>query len=88
MSIRVLYFGELREHIGTQQDELPWLGQPDQAFTVQDLITELTSRAGHYAEVLTSDSPLKVAVNQNMANLTTPIPDHAEVALFRPVTGG
>jgi molybdopterin synthase sulfur carrier subunit len=88
MSIRVLYFGELREHIGTHQDELPWLGQAHQPFTVQDLITTLSARAGNYAQVLKSDSPLKVAVNQDMANLTTLIPDHAEVALFRPVTGG
>jgi molybdopterin synthase sulfur carrier subunit len=88
MSIRVLYFGELREHIGTQQDVLPWLGQAGQTFTVQDLITELSARDGNYAQVLASDSPLKVAVNQDMATLTTAIPDHAEVALFRPVTGG
>lgn len=88
MSIRVLYFGELREQIGSQQEELTWPDLDNQPFTVQDLIAQLASRHVDHARALNSDQPLKVAVNQEMARLNTLIPDQAEVAFFRPVTGG
>lgn len=84
----MLYFGELREQIGCQQEELSWSDPLAQPLTVQDLIDHLASRRTEHAHALKNDQPLKVAVNQTMARLSTALPDNAEVALFRPVTGG
>jgi len=85
ISIKVLYFGELREQVDTVSEtvQLP-AGSP----TVQTLVDILCSRGTPWTEALGSNEPLRIAVNHEMAHLDSPIPDNAEVALFRPVTGG
>jgi sulfur-carrier protein len=84
MKVRVLYFGELRETVG-KADELVTVGNDA---TVAGLINELVARGQPWQTALTSTEPLRVAVNQEMANLQTVLCLNAEVALFRPVTGG
>jgi molybdopterin synthase sulfur carrier subunit len=84
MKVRVLYFGELRETVG-KADELVAVGNDA---TVAGLIDELVARGQPWQTALTSTEPLRVAVNQEMASLQTALCLDAEVALFRPVTGG
>ena len=84
MKVQVLYFGELRETVGIASEPLELNG----SLTVTALIECLTARGEPWQSALTCADPLRVAVNQEMANMQTPLNDNAEVALFRPVTGG
>lgn len=84
MKISVLYFGELRESVDTAEEATEVVS----GSTVSDLIEHLKTRGEPWQSALTSPDPLRVAVNQDMASVTTVLTEGAEVALFRPVTGG
>ena len=85
MKLQVLYFGELRERVGAASEHIEIsLAAPK----VAELLDTLIERGDPWHGALTSPEPLRVAVNQEMASLHTPLTDGAEVALFRPVTGG
>lgn len=84
MKIKVLYFGELRESVDTAQEATEVVS----GSTVSDLIEQLKSRGEPWQSALSSPDPLRVAVNQDMASPNTVLTEGAEVALFRPVTGG
>ena len=83
MSLRVLYFAGLRDALGCAHEE----AAADGIGTVDDLRRHLAGRGGPWLALLEHKS-LKVAVNQTMASLTTPLDDGDEVAFFPPVTGG
>ena len=85
MTITILFFGELREQIGRASVTLP---ASETTTTVDDLVQTLVAQGEPWAKALTSEWPLQVAVNQEMAERDTPVPQGAEVAFFRPVTGG
>lgn len=85
MIIQVLYFGELRERLSTAREALELLRS---GITVEELIDVLAARGDIWREMLVSSEPLRVAVNQEMATAQTTLSEGAEVALFRPVTGG
>lgn len=84
MKVQVLYFGELRETVGMPQEPIVL----DRVMTVAELIDHLIARGTPWQDALSSAEPLRVAVNQEMACLQTSLSENAEVALFRPVTGG
>ena len=84
MKLRVLYFARLRERLGMTEETLELDGVP----TVSDLVAYLQARGGAWAEELGADKAFRVAVNQELAQMDTVIPDGAEVAIFPPVTGG
>jgi molybdopterin converting factor subunit 1 len=85
MKIQVLYFGELREAVNTHIETV----EIDQEMPrVVHLIDYLAVRGEPWQSALKSPDPLRVAVNQEMGGLDTLLIDGAEVALFRPVTGG
>jgi molybdopterin synthase sulfur carrier subunit len=83
MKIQVRFFASLRENIGAAQE-----GVETEARNVGDLRRQLQERGGAYAEALASQRPVRVAVNQLMAQDETPLQDGCEVAFFPPVTGG
>lgn len=84
MKITVLYFGELRESVQTAVETT----DVADGATVTTLIEQLKTRGDRWHQALTTPDPLRVAVNQDMAQLDTVLAEGAEVALFRPVTGG
>lgn len=84
MKVRVLFFGEMREAVNTASDAVDLAD----GATVASLIEQLAARGEPWTSALTSSDPLRVAVNQEMANTNTVLGDGAEIALFRPVTGG
>ncbi len=83
MKLHVLYFARLRERFGLAEESLEFEGT-----TAADLIARLQGRGGVWAEELDGSRSFRVAVNQDIVTLDTILPDHAEVAIFPPVTGG
>ena len=84
MNCRVLYFARLRERFDLAEESVELAGAPN----VADLIAHLQARGGVWAEELSATKSFRVAVNQQLVKTDAHIPDHAEVAIFPPVTGG
>ncbi|MBT9611764.1 MAG: molybdopterin converting factor subunit 1 [Burkholderiales bacterium] len=85
MSVTVLYFARLREALGVAQE---LIALPAHPANVAGLLDQLRARGGEWQTALASTQPYRVAVNQDMAEITTPLHDGDEVAIFPPVTGG
>ncbi len=83
MKVQVRYFAALREALGPQETvELP------AGTTLGALRDRLIASSPRHAEVLARGRALRGAINQAMADDSTPVPEGAEVAFFLPVTGG
>ncbi len=85
MSANLLYFASLRERFGRDGETLDLVGEGE---SVRSLVIRLRERGGPWAEGLAEGRAWRVAVNQAMASLDTPVRDGDEVAFFPPVTGG
>lgn len=85
MNVKVLYFAGLREQLGTRGEDLQ---VSPGVTTVAGLRAMLMSRGGAWQSALAQGKALRVAVNQEMAQATTPVKAGDEVAFFPPVTGG
>jgi molybdopterin synthase sulfur carrier subunit len=85
MKVKVLYFARLREVLGVESEELELTGERAYAAAVIDT---LRKRGGAWAQELALDAGYRMAVNQTLAGLVTPVQDGDEVAIFPPVTGG
>ncbi|MHB1092990.1 molybdopterin converting factor subunit 1 [Thiobacillus sp.] len=83
MNLRVLYFARLRERFGQHEETLDFAGT-----TAADLIVQLQSRGGVWAEELATGRAFRMAINQNIVAFDAPLTENAEVAIFPPVTGG
>lgn len=83
--VTVLYFASLRESVGCGREEI---AIPGPTATVASLVERLRARDERWAEAFAHGKSWRVAVNQRMAELATPIKPGDEVAFFPPVTGG
>jgi molybdopterin synthase sulfur carrier subunit len=83
MKIQLRYFASLRETIGVGSEVFV-----TSATDVAALRLALIERGGAHAQCLANGLPVRVAVNQVMANDDTPLVGECEVAFFPPVTGG
>ena len=83
--VTLLYFASLRERLGCSREQLPL---PSGNATVSSLVDELRSRDSRWTEAFAPGKTWRVAVNQQMADLATPLKPGDEVAFFPPVTGG
>ena len=83
--VTLLYFASLRESLGCSREQLPI---PAGTATVSSLVEQLRSRDSRWTEAFAPGKTWRVAVNQQMASLATPIKPGDEVAFFPPVTGG
>jgi len=83
--VTLLYFAGLRESLGCSREEL---ALPSGNSTVAALVEELRRRGTRWTDAFASGKTWRVAVNQKMANLATPVKPGDEVAFFPPVTGG
>ena len=84
MALKILYFAGLREALGQASEHL---ARPDGVGNVGELHAHLAARGGAWQALATTKN-LRVAVNQEMATMHTPLEDGDEVAFFPPVTGG
>jgi molybdopterin synthase sulfur carrier subunit len=84
-NLKLVFFARLREDLGTSAEEL---ALPADVGTVAGLRAHLQGRGGAWATALAQGRALRVAVNHQMAEPTTPVRPGDEVAFFPPVTGG
>jgi molybdopterin synthase sulfur carrier subunit len=85
VKVKVLYFARLREKFGVESEVIDLPGDLAQAAAIIDL---LRKRGEPWARELALDAGYRMAVNQTLAGLVTPVKDGDEVAIFPPVTGG
>lgn len=83
--MRLLYFGWVRTQIGIAGETLE---PPADITDVRALIEWLKQRGESYRVALEDLTTIRVAINQEMANLDATISSEDEVALFPPMTGG
>jgi sulfur-carrier protein len=83
--VTLLYFANLRESVGCSREEVPL---PPGPATVSLLVERLRDRDPRWSEAFAPGKRWRVAVNQQLADLTTPLRPGDEVAFFPPVTGG
>lgn len=83
MKLKLRYFASVREAIGKGAEDLT-----TEAATLAQLRDELIARGGSYATALARGKAVRMALDQVMADESTPLREGAEVAFFPPVTGG
>ena len=83
--MQLLYFAWVREKIGVGEENRDI---PDHIITVNDLLTWLASLGENYSQALSAKDRLRIAVDQNHANLDDQVKGAQEIAIFPPVTGG
>ena len=83
MQLDVLYFAWLRERIGTPRERIE-----TQATTVRQLIAQLVAMDDWHAQALSDLTAVRVALDQDLADLDTPLGQAREIAFFPPMTGG
>ena len=81
----LLYFASLRESVGCSREEI---ALPSGNSTVCSLVEQLRSRDARWTTAFAPGKSWRVAVNQRMADLATPVKPGDEIAFFPPVTGG
>ncbi|MTH62817.1 molybdopterin converting factor subunit 1 [Paracoccus shanxieyensis] len=83
MPVEVLYFAWLRERIGQPRETVQTT-----AATVRELVAELAAMDEWHAAALADLTAVRVAVDQELADLDAPIAGAREIAFFPPMTGG
>ena len=81
--IDVLYFAWVRERIGLPREQIA-----TDAVTVADLVAELRAREDRYDLAFSDVTALRVALDQELSDFTSPLAGVREVAFFPPMTGG
>jgi len=85
VKVKILYLASLREQLGKSGEDVEISPATS---TVAGLRTLLMARGGSWQTALAQGKVLRVAVNQEMAQPTTPVKPGDEIAFFPPVTGG
>lgn len=83
--MKILYFAWLRTRTGLAEETVD---PPTEISTVANLLDWLKQRSERHSEALSDLSVVRVAINQEYAELDATIEPEDEVALFPPVTGG
>lgn len=81
--IDVLYFAWLRERIGAPKEQIE-----TSASTVEDLVDELKTRSEAHALAFSDMSAVRVALDQDLSEMSASLDGVREVAFFPPMTGG
>lgn len=81
--MQVLYFAWMRERIGLPKEDVE-----TNAATVAELVEELKAREDRYAAAFADMASVRVAVDQELTELSASLDGVREVAFFPPMTGG
>jgi molybdopterin synthase sulfur carrier subunit len=79
----VRYFAWLRERVGASEEEVE-----TDAATVADLVADLRARDEAHALAFADLRAVRIAIDEELADLAAPLQDVREVAFFPPMTGG
>lgn len=83
MTLDIVYFAWVRERIGVPRE----IVETD-AVTVAALVAELRAREDRYDLAFSDLRVVRVAVDQVLCDMDTPLKGVREVAFFPPMTGG
>lgn len=83
MQLDILYFAWIRERIGVPRERIE-----TQAATIRELIEQLRAMDDWHAAALADLSAVRVALDQELSDLDSPLAGVREVAFFPPMTGG
>jgi molybdopterin synthase sulfur carrier subunit len=83
--MKILYFAWLRQKTGIDSEDVD---VPAEVGDVAGLLDWLKQRNANFAEALSDFESVRVAVNQEFAELDSPVAAGDEVAIFPPMTGG
>lgn len=83
--MKVLYFGWVRSKVGIEREDVE---PPADVADVRGLIAWLRQRGPEYDAAFEDLSTVRVAVNQELTDLDSPVAANDEVAMFPPMTGG
>jgi molybdopterin synthase sulfur carrier subunit len=83
VTLTLRYFAWLRERVGEPSETVE-----TGAATVAELVEELRRREERYAVAFADLRAVRVAVDQELADLSAPLAGAREVAFFPPMTGG
>ena len=81
----IRYFARLAEEVGLRAESI---ALPPDCRTAADLVALLSARGDPFESALRGDTPVLIAVNQEMSDIGADISDSDEIAFFPPVTGG
>ncbi|MEC8175062.1 MAG: molybdopterin converting factor subunit 1, partial [Pseudomonadota bacterium] len=81
----ILYFAWLRQKTGIDAEDVE---MPPEISDVAGLLDWLKERNSNFADALADFDSIRVAVNQEFADLDAPVAQGDEVAIFPPMTGG
>lgn len=86
MKVKVLLFASFKEQLECSE---VWVDNLPKAATMVDLCQVLVSKGERWSAVFSQpEATLKIAINQEMAEMGSELAEHDEVAFFPPVTGG
>jgi|TARA_B100000676_G_scaffold290167_1_gene323410 molybdopterin synthase sulfur carrier subunit len=83
--MKILYFAWLRQKTGIDAEDVE---MPPEISDVAGLLDWLKERNSNFADALADFDSIRVAVNQEFAELDAPVAQGDEVAIFPPMTGG
>ena len=83
--MKILYFAWLRQKTGIDAEDVE---MPPDISDVAGLLDWLKERNSSFADALADFDSIRVAVNQEFAELDAPVAEGDEVAIFPPMTGG
>lgn len=83
--MKLVYFAWVRERIGRSEEEI---ALPADVATVADLLGWLKARGEGYEAALEHPNVIRVAIDHEHVEHSTPIAGAGEIALFPPMTGG
>lgn len=84
-AVQLRYFARLREAFASEGEQV---ALPAGVADVAGLMAWMRQRGEPWDKELAPGRPVRVAVNQEMAEASTPVRVGDEVAFFPPVTGG
>ena len=85
ISIKVIFFASFKERLDRSSVEI----ELDNGAKIADLCAILAENGDNWSEVFTNaERKVKVACNQQMAEMSTVLKANDQVAFFPPVTGG
>ena len=83
--MKILYFAWLRQKTGIDAEDVE---MPPEISDVAGLLDWLKERNSNFADAFADFDSIRVAVNQEFAELDAPVAQGDEVAIFPPMTGG